>query len=155
MMRKLGGFAAIAVTATLIATLLPLAGAGAQGGRTLKYSAPYRELQQTEVDATGDGDLGAGDYFVGGFVLRRGGRARGHVEFRCDIVTTNPERELCHAVAHIDGFGELVLDDVSNAGKLTQKVAITGGTGQFGDASGNAFLDFRGSNRAYFTFHVR
>lgn len=154
-MRKLATAGAIAVVVAVGAVMLvPTQATGAKE-RTLKFSAKYADLQQFEVDADDSGELGPGDYFVGGFVLRRGGRVRGHLEFHCDIVTAQPERELCHAVAHVDGFGELVLDDVSNANRFTEKAAITGGTGRFGGASGNAFLDFRKAKRAYFTFNVK
>ena len=152
-MRKLRLTAAAAALATLVAIILPVTGAtGAQGGRTLKFSALYG--QQTEVDATGDGDMGAGDYFVGNFILRRGGRERGHLEFHCAIVTTSPQRELCHGVAHIDGHGEIVLASVASSSRDSEKVAITGGSGEFGGASGNGKFEF-GRARAHMTFTIR
>lgn len=154
-MKKLGAIGALAALLAAIAVISPLTSAtGAQGAETLKYTAVNRDGQLTDVDADGSGDSSAGDYFVGNFVLRRGGKARGHLEFHCFLATVSPDRTVCHGVAHIAGRGELALADVANADSNVQKVTITGGNGDFGGASGNGRFEF-GKNRAHLTFTVR
>lgn len=154
-MKKLGAFAGIVALLATVAVLSPLTNAsGAGGAETLKFTALNREGHQTQVDADGSGDETAGDYFVGNFVLRHGGKVLGHFEFHCDIATIAPNRTLCNGVAHIDGRGEIVAADVASESANTNKPAITGGTGDFGGASGNALLTF-GKSRTHVTFTVR
>jgi len=153
--KKLGTFGALAALLASVAVISPLTSAtGAQGAETVKYTAIYRDGQMTEVDADGSGDETAGDYFVGNFVLRSGGKTRGHLEFHCDLATVSPNRNLCSGVVHISGRGELAVADVSNSDSEVEKVAITGGTGDFGGASGNGKFVF-GRNRAQFTFKIK
>jgi hypothetical protein len=153
--KKLGVIGAVAALATAVAMILPLTSAtGAQGAETLKYTARNRDGQFTEVDSDGSGDASAGDYFVGNFVLRNGGKVRGHLEFHCDLATVGPDRNLCSGVVHLDGRGELAVADVSASDADSEKVAITGGTGDFGGAGGNGKFVF-GANRVHFTFKIK
>jgi hypothetical protein len=154
--KKFGAIGALAALATTVAVIMPLTSATGTPGaaETLKYTAIFRDSQFTNVDADDSGGDTAGDYFVGNFPLRQGGKNRGHLEFHCAIVTENPTRNLCSGVVHISGRGEFAVTDVSNADAEKEKVAITGGTGEFGGASGNGKFEF-GKNRAHFTFKLK
>jgi hypothetical protein len=155
-MKKIGAIGALGALLATLAVISPLTSAtGAPGAATtLRYTAIFRDSQFTNVDADDSGGDTAGDYFVGNFLLRQGGKNRGHLEFRCDVVTENPTRNLCSGVVHIAGKGELAVTDVSNSDAEKEKVAITGGTGEFGGASGNGKFDF-GKNRAHFVFKLK
>ena len=154
-MKKLGALGALVALLAAIAVISPLTSAtGAQGAETLRYTALNKDGQLTQVDADGSGGISAGDYFVGNFILRQGGKGRGHLEFHCDLATVDPSRQLCSGVVHISGRGEIVVADVSGSGANVEKVSITGGTGDFGGASGNGKFVF-GKNRATFTFKIK
>jgi hypothetical protein len=154
-MKKFGALGALAALLAAFAVISPITAAtGAQGAETLKYTVRLRDAQLHDIDADGSGDETAGDYFVGNFLLRQGGKNRGHLEFHCDLATVSPNRNLCSGVAHIAGRGEFAVADVSNSEAETEKVAITGGTGDFGGAGGNGKFVF-GRNRAHFTFKVK
>ena len=154
-MKKASTFVGLALLLSAVAVVSPLTTAtGAQGGQTLKYSAIFRDSQFTDVDSDDSGGESAGDTFVGNFILRHGGKARGHLEFHCFIVTISPNRDLCHGVVHINGSGEFAVADVSPHDSESSKVMITGGTGEFGSAGGNGKVDF-GRNRAHFVFKIK
>jgi hypothetical protein len=153
-MKKVGAISAFVSLLTALAVIPPLASAKPQAATTLKYTAIFRESQITNVDADDSGDESVGDAFVGNFVLRQGGKVRGHLEFRCDQVTSSPDRDLCTGVVHLDGRGEFGVSDVSAHDSERSKVMITGGTGEFGSAGGNGQFDFR-QNRAHFTFKLK
>jgi hypothetical protein len=154
-MKRLAPVTAIVALLATIAAISPLTTASGQaGGETLKFSARLSDGQFHPVDADNSGDETPGDYFVGNFALRHGGKGRGHLEFRCDVVTEAPDRNLCAGVVHINGRGEISVTDVSPSDSETEKVTITGGIGDFGGAGGNGKFEF-GRNRATFTFKIK
>ena len=154
-MKKFGALGALAALLAAFAVISPITAAtGAQGAETLKFTAINRDGQFHNVDADGSEDESAGDYFVGNFVLRSGGKTRGHLEFHCDLATVSPNRNLCQGVAHIAGRGELVVADVSNSDSEKEKVTVTGGTGDFGGVGGNGKFEF-GRNRVHMTFKIK
>lgn len=154
-MKKLVPVTAIVALLASIAAISPLTSASGQaGGETLRFTARLSEGQFHVVDVDDNGAENPGDYFVGNFVLRNGGKVRGHLEFRCDLVTESPARNLCSGVVHVDGRGEMAVSDVSPSDSETEKVTITGGIGDFGGATGNGKFDFR-RNRATFVFKLK
>jgi hypothetical protein len=154
-MRRVGRFVGLAALLGLVAVVSPLTSAtGAKGGQTLRFSSRNSDNQFYAVDVDDSGDENPGDYFVGNFVLRHGGKTRGHLEFQCAVATASPARRLCHGVAHVDGQGEFVVEDVAPANAESERVTITGGTGTFGDASGNGKFVF-GRNRIQLTFKLK
>lgn len=153
-MKKVGAISAFVSLLTALAVIPPLASAKPQAATTLKYTAIFRDAQFTNVDADDSGGESVGDSFVGNFVLRQGGKERGHLEFSCDQVTSSPDRDLCFGVVHLDGRGEFSVSDVSGHSSTHSKVMIMGGTGEFGSAGGNGQFDF-GKNRAHFTFKLK
>lgn len=156
-MKKFGAIGALAALATAVAVIMPLPSATGTPGAasTLKYTALYRDSRITDVDADSSNSDTAGDYFVGSFALRQGGKVRGHLDFHCDQVTVDPDKDLCSGVVHIDGSGEFAVADVSPSEAANSKVIITGGNGEFGGASGNGKFDFSGRHRAHFTFKIK
>ncbi len=154
-MKKLAAFAGIASLLAGLALVGPSTAApAARKAETLKFTSVYKDNQFTTVDADQSGDDTAGDSFTGNFVLRHGGKTRGHLEFNCVLATVQPSRDLCTGVVHISGRGELSVTDVSPHDSDHSKAIVNGGSGSLGGAQGHMTLDFR-RHRVTVTIVVR
>lgn len=137
----ISGMLALVMTAGVLLTLLPTAGAG----QTLHYQLGFRTGEFNDVDVNDNGSHDdPGDFEIGEFALKKSGKVVGHFDFQCVNVSTGPPRQLCWAGARIEGKGTLIVADVERSGDTpTAVVAITGGTGAFRGATGIARLGFR------------
>jgi hypothetical protein len=144
--------------AAMIAACLAVAGIvisrpAVAASETLTFNIDFRKAESTDVDANNSGKDDVGDYFTGEFLLDKGGQTRGFLEFVCHHTSAHPKRDHCVGTARIAGRGQIALQgpQASNVDKFVGP--ITGGTGDFQNASGTVYLDFT-DDPAKATFRV-
>ena len=147
----------VAVAATGIAAI-PLAHSQGSNRETFTLTSKDSQSHEADIDADNSGGDSPGDYFVGHQPLFRGGRNAGRLIDHCDVIQVGERffQGRCNGTFHVDGRGNL---EVSGVFTFSQHhgggggFSITGGTGDFRDASGR--MSFVGRQHgSKFTFHV-
>lgn len=144
------GFVAVALSTVMVA----LAAAPADAAtRHIHAFAPFSKSTDVQNDQDPAG-TSVGDSHAGSFKMFNHGKKVGHLDYSCVTTSVDPAREQCQATATFTGRGTITLmgSDASSASDF--RVAITGGTGDFNGAKGNATLRFR-RHGGHFRFNVK
>ena len=115
--------------------------------------APYFKSTDVKNDQDPAGPS-VGDSHSGNFKLFNHGKKVGHFDYVCVTTSVDPGREECHATANFTGRGKISLDGTTASGADDFTVPITGGTGKFNGAKGNAHLSFR-RHGGHFRFNLK
>src|SRR5437867_1923311 len=146
-MRLVAGMGTVALGAVVAFS----SGASSAPREKLVFHAPLAKAQFHGVDSSPDGPWG--DYVVTELVFFKNGRKAGHLEANCFTTATSPIRQLCHGVARIKGRGLLSVADIDGQAGQPGTSPITGGSGDFRDATGIFKLEFA-KRAATLTFNI-
>lgn len=115
------------------------AGAAPDIGRAQKLTFKATTLKLKFVDADGDGKQDAGDYviFTEQLTNRSGTVVKGVDTVRCTLNVAGHGQQ----VTQCDGEFVLHRGEIIVSGLASPMVAVTGGTGQFSNARGQASVD--------------
>lgn len=145
MTRKLGAFGAVlALGAMMWGTTLT--GASAGTGEELRFRAITTEA--TNLDLGEDG-LSLGDQFIFHDVLKREGEKIGHDGGVCTVTTVKGPELQCLVTISLSG-GQITIQGLAREGEVFF-FAVTGGTGQYQGASGEARVVVRSETVARIT----
>lgn len=141
------------VVLLVISTVAMLATPAQAATRHVHAFAPYSKSTDVRNDQDPAGPS-VGDSHSGNFKMFNHGKRVGHFDYTCVTTSMGPQREECHATATFTGRGTITVmgSDASNAQDF--RVAITGGTGDFNGAKGNARLSF-GRHGGHFRFNIK
>jgi hypothetical protein len=151
-LRTITAAAAVGITTALVVGGVTMASGGPdiKGPRTLRFVD--RPAQQRFVDVDNSGGFSRGDMFVFTDRLRKGGSNVGTLAGACTLVGHRPVRFECEATAKLGG-GKIGLQTVFRGDPGRISILVTGGTGVYRNARGQAVLDER-SRPNTITFHL-
>lgn len=138
-MRKVAAIATTLISAVALAAVAPPAHAATKHVHAL---APYAKAQMAKDDKEPAG-TSIGDEQSGSFKLYNHGKGVGHFDYTCVVTHVSPNRQECHATAHFKNRGRIVAEGNTSPSADRSRVAITGGTGEFGGAGGSLVLTFQ------------
>ena len=145
MIKKLSAFgAALALGAMMWGTTLTSASAGT--GEVLQFRAVTTEA--TNLDLGEDGPS-LGDQYIFHDVLKSEGEKVGHEGGVCTIVSVRRAELQCVVTAYLSG-GQITVQGLATDGEMFV-FAVTGGTGQYQGASGEARVVIRSDTVARIT----
>jgi len=145
MTRKLTVLGAVlALGAMMWGTTLP--GASAGTSEELTFRAVTTEAENLDL---GEDGLSLGDEFIFHDVLRREGERIGHDGGVCTVTTVRGPELQCLVTISLSG-GDITLQGLAREGEVFV-FAITGGTGQYQGASGEARVVVRSETVARVT----
>ena len=139
--------AALALGATMWGTTLTSASAGA--GEDLQFRAITTEASNLDL---GEDGLSLGDEFIFHDVLRRGGEKIGYDGGVCTVTSVRGPQTQCLVTFSLAG-GQIVIAGL-NTETREFDFAVTGGTGQYQGASGEAHVLIKSRTVARVTIHL-
>ena len=138
-MRRVVGVAFVAV---IVGGLVAPAYAAAPN----KFFTPYNKIDGSafkHVDAGTVGVSEVGDADYGSWPLYSHGKNYGHFNFKCERIVAHPKRDLCTAAMRIKKRGLVTFQTITKGSDAeTLQIPVTGGTGDFKNASGTFTLEF-------------
>ena len=150
--RIAGGAAAVAASAVLVLAAVAVAGPSAAASEdedTLQFDVEFSPPSYTDL---GDPGFSAADVLVFHDQLLRDGRQVGHEVGGCVLVEASGLAN-CTAVLTLDDRGTIAFA-FENAPPPEKTLAITGGSGDFGDAGGDGTLVEHGDGTGTLTLSV-